>query len=435
MNFDKSNALRAKAHRLIPGGAHTYAKGDDQYPVESPGFIARGLGCRVFDVDGNEFIEYGMGLRSVTLGHAYPPVLEAAYRQMLLGQNFNRPSPIEVECAERLLHLIHGMDMVKFAKNGSDATSAALKLSRAYTGREMVAICENHPFFSVDDWFIGSTPMSAGIPKGVRDLTVKFRYNDLESLRNLFLTHPGKIACIILEAATAVEPVSGFLQKAKDLCHEHGALFILDEMITGFRYHLGGAQRLYGIVPDLCTFGKAIGNGFSVSALLGRRDVMELGGLTHDKPRVFLLSTTHGAETHALAAAIKTMEVFEQEGVVDVLRRQGERLRRGVVQAIAAAGVDGYFQVNGHPANLFHACLDRNKQPSQAYRTLFIQELIRRGVLAPSFIVSFSHKDDDIDQTIEAVEQSLRVYAKALDEGVENYLSGRPSKPVWRQFN
>jgi glutamate-1-semialdehyde 2,1-aminomutase len=178
--------MRARAHAVIPGGAHTYAKGDDQYPLLAPGFLKRGKGCHTWDVDGNEFIEYGMGLRAVTLGHAYEPVVEAAHRQMLLGENYTRPATIELDCAEQFLSLIDGFEMVKFAKNGSDATTAAVKLARAYTGRDLVARCGDQPFFSVEDWFIGSTPMSAGIPKVVQDLTVQFRYNNIESLRSLF---------------------------------------------------------------------------------------------------------------------------------------------------------------------------------------------------------------------------------------------------------
>ena len=159
----RSAALRPSAHRLIPGGCHTYAKGDDQYPEHAPAFIARGQGCHVWDVDGNEFIEYGMGLRAVTLGHAYKPVVEAAYRQMLLGANFTRPASVEIEAAERFLDVIEGPEMVKFAKNGSDVTTAAVKLARAYAGRDLIAICRDQPFFSTDDWFIGTTEMKSGI--------------------------------------------------------------------------------------------------------------------------------------------------------------------------------------------------------------------------------------------------------------------------------
>lgn len=190
LRFDESKRLRERAHALIPGGAHTYAKGDDQYPEDAPGFIARGAGSHVWDVDGNEFIEYGSGLRSVTLGHAYPAVVEAALSAMRHGSNFVRPAPIEVEMAERFLEAVPGAEMVKFAKNGSDVTTAAVKLARAYTGRDLVAICAEHPFFSTDDWFIGTTPMDAGIPQNVAAQTLKFHYNDVGSVERLFAEFP-----------------------------------------------------------------------------------------------------------------------------------------------------------------------------------------------------------------------------------------------------
>ncbi len=433
--FDKSKELRARVHARIPGGAHVYAKGDDQYPVLAPAFIERGQGCHVWDVDGNEFIEYGMGLRSVTLGHGYRPVAEAAYQQMLLGTNFNRPSPIEFECAEMLADLIPSAEMIKFAKNGSDVTTAAVKLARAFTGRDLVAICADQPFFSVDDWFIGSTAISAGIPKNIQDLTVKFRYNDLASLDALFQQHPNRIACVILEAETALAPAEGFLTGLQDLVKRNGAIFILDEMITGFRWHIGGAQTCHGIRPDLSTFGKAIANGFSVSALVGRRDLMELGGLSHNKERVFLLSTTHGAETSSLAAAMETMRIYKTEPVIDHLYRQGRRLRQGINQAIADNHLEGYFAVLGKAPNLIYATRDQNKQPSQALRALFLQETIKRGLLMPSLVVSYSHSNADIDRTIEAISESLVVYSKALEDGVEKHLVGRPVAPVYRKFN
>jgi glutamate-1-semialdehyde 2,1-aminomutase len=433
--YEQSKALQQKSHRLIPGGSHTYAKGDDQYPEMAPAFLAKGKGCHVWDVDGNEYIEYGMGLRAVTLGHAYEPVVEAAYRQMQQGINFTRPSPLEVACAEQFLSLIEGAEMVKFAKNGSDVTTAAVKLARAYTGRDKVAICADHPFFSTDDWFIGSTPMSAGIPEAVRNLTVKFRYNDLASVQELFAQYPGEIACLIMEAETATLPTKHFLHEVKRLCHEHGALFILDEIITGFRYHLQGAQRIHGIVPDLSTFGKALGNGFSIAALAGRREVMELGGLQHDKERVFLLSTTFGAESHSLAAALEVMRIYEQEPVIEHLYQQGERLTRGINQAVAAQGLEEFFGVMGKPCNLVYFTCDQDKQRSQAFRTLFLQETIKRGVIMPSLVVSYSHTDEDIDRTIDAIAGALVVYRKALEDGVEKYLVGRSVKPVFRQFN
>lgn len=278
MNFTKSKELQKKSHDLIPGGCHTYAKGDDQYPLLAPGFIVKGKGCHVWDVDGNEYIEYGMGNRCVTLGHAYPAVVEAAQREMLNGSNFTRPAPIEVECAEELLSLVDGADMAKFTKNGSDATTAALKLARAYTGRDLIAYCSDHPFYAINDWFIGTTPLDAGIPQAVKDLTLSFHYNDVESVRSLFEKYPGQIAALILEPAKYEDPVDNYLHEVQSLCKEHGALFILDEMLTGFRWHNGGAQKYYDIIPDLSTFGKALANGFSVSALVGKKAFMELGG-------------------------------------------------------------------------------------------------------------------------------------------------------------
>jgi glutamate-1-semialdehyde 2,1-aminomutase len=427
--------MQERAHSLVPGGAHTYAKGDDQYPVLAPGFLTRGDGCHVWDVDGNEFIEYGMGLRAVTLGHGYRPVVEAAYQQMLLGSNFTRPAAIELECAQELLNLIECADRVKFAKNGSDVTSAAIRLARAYTGRDLIARCGDQPFFSIDDWFIGNTPMSAGVPKAVQELTIQFRFNDVESLQLLFDHHPGRIACVILEAATAVEPEIGFLKSVQSLCRKEGAIFILDEMITGFRWHLGGAQKIYGISPDLSTFGKGMGNGFSVSALAGRKELMDLGGLHHDKERVFLLSTTHGAENHSLAAAIQTMQIYRNDKVVEYLYAQGEKLRAGINRAIASLDLVGYCEVLGRPSNLIYATRDQSKQPSQAFRALFLQETIQRGILMPSLVVSFSHTDADIERTIDAIGESLRVYRRALEDGVEKYLFGRPVKPVFRDFN
>jgi glutamate-1-semialdehyde 2,1-aminomutase len=433
-DFSKSHALRQRAHDLIPGGSHTYAKGDDQYPEQAPGFIARGKGCHVWDLDGNEFIEYGMGLRAVTLGHAFEPVVEAAYRQMQQGINFNRPTKIEVELAEDTLRLVDGADMVKFAKNGSDATTAAVKLARAYTGQDMVAICGDQPFFSTDDWFIGSTEMNAGVPRTVIDLTLRFRYNDLDNLRELFDQHPRQIACVLMEAEAVVPPAPGYLKAVKELCEERGAVLVFDEMITGFRWHLGGAQKFHGVVPHLSTFGKAMGNGFAIAALAGKREIMRLGGLDHDQPRVFLLSTTHGAETHALAASLATLRVYREHEVVEHLWEQGERLREGVDQVVARHGISSHFGLAGRPCNLIYLTKDSQGRPSQAFRALFLQELIRRGILAPSFVVSFSHSDEDIDKTIAAVDGALGIYARALEDGFQKYLIGQPVKPVNRKY-
>ncbi|ULK97089.1 glutamate-1-semialdehyde 2,1-aminomutase [Bradyrhizobium sp. I71] len=432
-NFGRSGELRLRARAAIPGGAHTYAKGDDQYPLLAPGFISRGLGCHVWDVDGNEFIEYGMGLRAVSLGHGFPAVVEAAVEQLSRGTNFTRPSALEVECAERLIALVPGADMAKFTKDGSTATTAAIRLARAYTGRDMIAVCSDHPFFSYDDWAICMTPMNAGIPQAMAQLTQGFRYNDLSSAEALFAQHPGRIAALILEAEREVPPAPGYLATLRELCHRNGALLILDEMITGFRWPECSAQRHHGIEADLSTFGKAMGNGIAISALLGRREIMELGGLDHDRDRVFLLSTTHGAETHALAAALAVMNTYRDEPVIETLHRQGSRLKAGIESAVQRRGLAGYFRLVGRTSNMVYACCDRDGVPSQTFRTLFLQETIRRGVLAPSLVTSYSHTNDDIDRTIEAIDGAFAVYQKALEDGPEAHLIGRPVAPVFRR--
>ncbi|MPY74216.1 MAG: glutamate-1-semialdehyde 2,1-aminomutase [Alphaproteobacteria bacterium] len=428
MKFDKTNSLSRRAHELIPGGCHTYAKGDDQYPVLAPGFIDRGLGCHVWDLDGNEYIEYGMGLRAVTLGHCFPAVLDAVRHELNRGTNFNRPNQIEIECAEELLGMIEGAEMVKFCKDGSGATTAAMRLARAYTGRDIVAFCGDHPFFATNDWFIGATPMPAGIPEAIRNLSVTFRYNNIESVRKMFADHPGKIAAVILEPAKYDDPKDNYLHEVQRLCRDNGAVFVLDEMITGFRWHNGGAQKHYGVIPDLCTFGKALANGFSVSALLGKREIMELGGLYHDRERVFLLSTTHGAEMPALAAAIATMRVYQNEPVIEHLWRQGENLRKGAEQVIARHGLQNQISIIGKPCCMVFGTKDQDGKPSQEFRTLFLQETIKRGVMMTTLIMSYSHSDEDVQKTVDAIDGALGVYKKAMNDGVEKYLVGRPSQ-------
>jgi len=435
INYSESNKLRKRAHQIIPGGCHTYAKGDDQYPEDSPGFIRRGVGCHVVDVDGNEFIEYGMGLRSVTLGHGHPRVAKAAYEASMNGVNFLRPSPLELQLAEEMLSLLPHGDMIKFGKNGSDVTTAAIRLARAHTGRDLVALPSEQPFFSVDDWFIGTTPMNAGIPKQVRDLTVQFRFNDIDSVKRLFERYPGEIACLIMEPAKYEDPEDHFLHKTRELCHQHGALFVLDEIITGFRWHLNGAQAYYDIQADLSTFGKAMANGFSISALIGKREIMEAGGLHTDRERVFLLSQTFGAETGPLAAAIETIRIYREENVVGYLWDIGRKLERGVRNLIKEMDLEGYFTLAGHPCCLVFGTNDADKNPSQPFRTLFMQETIKRGLLMPSLIVSKAHTDRDIDITLQGINGALEVYKKALEEGIDRYLVGPSVQPVFRKYS
>jgi glutamate-1-semialdehyde 2,1-aminomutase len=431
--FAASAEHTAAVRQLIPGGAHTYARGDDQYPEGMAPVIERGAGCRVWDIDGNEFVEFGSGLRANTLGHGFEPVVRAVQRYLADGVGFVRPHRLEREAAERLIDLIPSAEMVKFGVNGSDTTSAAVKLARAYTGRDMVAVCRQQPFFSTDDWFIVTTPMSAGIPDSVRPLTVQFSYNDLASLEALFEAHPGQIAAVVLEAETVEPPAPGFFAGLRQLCDRNGALLVLDEIITGFRWHERGAQYLYSIEPDLCTFGKGIANGLPLSALAGRRDVMRLGGHVDDADRVFLLSLTAGGQPWALAAMLAVIDTYQQEGIAGQLHSIGADLRAGVEEVVAAAGLSDYFQVRGRDCNLIYVARDADGQSSQEFRTLVLQEFLEHGILAPSFVVNAAHNPKAIRQVVDAVTELMPVYQRALDDGVATVLRGRPVRPTIRR--
>ena len=393
MKLTSSSSAQARLHDLVPGGAHTYARGSDQLPEGMAPILVRGHGARVVDVDGNEYVEYGIGLRSVTLGHAYPPVNAAVHRAIDGGVSFTRPHVLELEAAEALVAQIPGADMVKFAKNGSDAVNGAVKLARAATGRQLVARCRNQPFFSTGDWFIATTPMRAGIPVRGDEPTLEFGFNDLESVRDLLDRHPGEVACFVLEPASAsAEPEAGFLEGLRDLADAHGVVLVFDEMITGMRWSRHGAQHVYGVVPDLSTWGKALGNGFAISALAGRRELMELGGLRTAEARVFLLSTTHGPETVGLAAYLAVEREYRSWDVVGD-SRGARQTPGGRVRCRRRRG-----RHRGPPAPARATVLPRVRdprrggRPSQAFRTLFLQEMLERGVLAQSFVVTTAHE-------------------------------------------
>ncbi|WP_431970414.1 glutamate-1-semialdehyde 2,1-aminomutase [Nocardia sp. bgisy134] len=430
--FTRSNELQARLHDLVPGGAHTYARGPDQYPESMAPILVRGSGCRVWDADGNCYIEYGMGLRSVTLGHGYRPVLDAVAAAIADGVSFSRPTELELLAAQDFLDLVPGADMVKFAKNGSDATTAAVRLARAVTGRTVIAVCDQ-PFFSVDDWFIGTTPMASGIPAAAVAETMRFRYNDLPSLAAVLETEA--VAAVVMEAATALaEPDPGFLEGVRELCDRHRTLLVFDEMITGFRWSAGGAQAVYGVRPDLSCWGKAMGNGFPISALAGRRELMELGGLRTDRERVFLLSTTHGPESSSLAAFRAVVREYATGDPVARMEHAGRLLADGVNAVAAELGIAEHLEVLGRPSCLIFATRDADGEPSQAFRTLFLQELLERGVLGQSFVTSAAHTEDEVAQTISACREAAIVYRKAIEQGsVDGLLHGRPVAPALRK--
>jgi glutamate-1-semialdehyde 2,1-aminomutase len=430
--FTASNAHAAAAGKVIPGGAHTYAKGDDQYPAGMAPVIERGAGCRVWDIDGNEYVEFGNGLRSTTLGHGFEPVVAAVRSHLADGINFVRPHRLEREAAERVIDLIPSAEMAKFGLNGSDATTAAVRLARAFTNRDLIAVCRQHPFLSTDDWFILTTPMSAGIPKSAWPLTVQFNYNDLKDLEEVFAAFPRQIAAVVMEAETTEPPGEGYFDGLRILCDEHGALLILDEIITGFRWHERGAQYVYDIKPDLCTFGKGLANGFPVSLLAGRRDIMRLGGFAENADRVFLLSQTAGAQPWALSAVLAVIDTYQHQQIAQRLHKIGANLRRQIDAVVAEAGLSDYFQLRGRDCNLVYVARDERGEPSQAFRTLVLQELIERGILAPSFVVSAVHDENAISRTLEAVAGLMPAYRRALEQGADALVRGRYVKPAIR---
>lgn len=437
-DFRNSDKLCAKAHQLIPGGSHTYSKGSDQSPLLGPKFIERGKGSHVWDVDGNEYIDWAMGLTSVSLGHAYEPVLEAVRKELFKGSNFQCPSPIEIELAETFLEAVPSADMVKFAKNGSTVTTAAVKLARAYTGKKLVAYCSDHGFFSYDDWYIGKKPNNSGVPEEISNLTLTFKYNDIASVEALFEQHPGQIACVILEPMEFDYPADNYLHKVKEICHRNGALFILDEMITGFKLHYPGAHSLLKIDADMTTWGKGVANGFSTCMLAGKREIMQLGGIKHDKERVFLISTTHGAETHALAAAIATIKAVKSENAIERNIKLGTLLTEEITALINKYNLSDYITIKGHPNWKLMQFRDQDKNLNDGFRTLLYQEVIKHGILFRGYFQpTISHTEEDLEKTIYAFDNAFNIYSKALGSinGYKDFLVGDPVKPVFRKFS
>jgi len=444
--------------KAIPGGAHTYSRGFDQYPENAPQILSHGKGAYVFDPDGKRYLDYGMALRAVNIGYAEDEIDKAAIEQIKNGNNLTRASTIELEASELLVSLIDSVDMVKFTKNGSTAVSAAIKLSRAHTGRDLVARCAEQPFFSYDDWFIGSTPLTLGIPQDTIDKTKTFRYNDIASLEALILKYPNQISCVVLEPSATECPAVGdkksgccglavcdrdyksakknYLHQVQDLCNKNDIVFVLDEMITGFRWDMKGAQHFFGVKPDLCTFGKAMANGFSVACIGGRREIMELGSIEQlGKERLFLLSTTHGAEMNGLGAFVATIDYMKKNKVVEHLWSYGHKLTDMMKLQAEIHGISQSFKVGGATCAPYYMTLDESGSNSFALRTLFSQEMIRNGVLMPWLALSYSHGERELKLTEDAIIEAFKVYAKALDEGVERYLIGDVIKPVFRKHN
>ena len=435
LNFAKSIAFTQQIERRIPGGAHTYSKGRDQFPENAPNGIVRGSGARVWDIDGNELVDWSMGLTAVSLGHGDPSVVARVCDVIQDGVNFQRPARLELEAAESILSLV-GDDMVKFAKHGSSVTTAAVKLARGATGRAKIAVPEDHPFFSFDDWFIGSTAADFGIPEAIKSFTLKFRYNDAESLHTLFREHPDEIACVMLEPVRFEPPKDDFLLDVRDLCTRLGAVLVFDEMVTGLKVAVPGAGAYFGVKADLSTWGKGIANGFAATALTGRGGIMRLGGLEPEGARkLFLLSTTHGAESSGLAAMMETLAQFRDGRLVENNWTTGTELRRRIEGIIAQYELKQYLKFSGYPCLILLENFAPEGCDAMAFRTLLMQELIAWGVLFQGlFVLTPSHGEREIEDTVRAFDRACGIYRQAVDaRTVEGLLDGPAIKPVFRR--
>ena len=435
-SFERSHELQRRLHELVPGGSHTYSKGEDQFPYRSPQLMARAEGAWCWDVDGNRFLDWAMGNRVFVLGHGNEVVNDAVKRQIDLGLNFTRPGVLEYELAEYLVDLLPVAEMVKFGKNGSDVTSAAIRLARAYTGRKLVAYCADHPFFSVHDWFIGTTAMGHGVPEDVAGLTLTFPYNDIDAVEQLVASHRGEIAAFILEPVKNDEPRDGFLEKLREVTAREGIVLVFDEMISGLRFDLRGAHHRWGVYPDLATYGKAIANGYSFSLLAGKREIMQLGGLEHDERRVFLLSQTHGSETTALAACRATLDECARLDVTSHIWQLGGRLKQGFGRLAREAGVERYARIVGFDCNPQIVCTHEDGSYWPELHTSFHEVVIAHGVLIPWITITAAHGDAELELTLDALGAGMQRVRSVLDSGdVEGSFEGPAVKPVFRTFN
>lgn len=423
-HYDASQALFKRAGKVIPLASQTFSKSHIQYPQgQAPLFLSHGRGGRVWDVDGNEFVDMVGGLLPIVLGYNDPDVDGAIRQQLNRGITFSLACELETELAERLVEIIPCAEMVRFGKNGSDATSAAIRIARAATGRDHVAVCGYHGW---QDWYIGSTTRNKGVPKATRAMTHPFPFNDLDALHALFREHDGGIAAVIMEPMNVAEPDDGYFEDVRKLAHDKGALFIFDEIITGFRYALGGAQELFGVTPDLATFGKAMGNGMPVSAVVGRADLMA------EMEEIFF-SSTFGGEALSLAAAIATIDKMRREPVIETLWRSGSTLKEGVEKRIGEHGLADSLSVCGKPPWTLLAIGDHPEAGKDAIRTLFIGEMLNAGILIQgSHNLSYAHEDHDLAAVLAGYDRALARIAEEIKRGdVDRRLGDTIIRPVF----
>ncbi len=424
-NVTESGKWLQRARKVIPGASQTFSKSTSQYVQGiSPVFLRRGKGCRVWDVDGNEYIDYVQGLLPNILGYAHDEVNAAASAQCAEGHSFSLPHPIEVELAERLTRIIPCAEMVRFGKNGSDAMAGAVRAARAYTNRSRVACCGYHGW---QDWYIGSTSRNRGVPPAVRELVHAFPYNDLGALKALLEAHPGEYAAVTMEPVNFIPPANGYLQAVKDLAHQHGALLVFDEICSGFHFGLGGAQKRFGVTPDLAAFGKAMGNGYPIAVVVGRADVMPIFD------EVFF-SFTLGGEAGAMAAAMKVLDILERGAALPFLEGQGRRLQDGFNALAREAGLFPRFECIGFPFWSLLKFRDAEGKDSYLERSLWQQECVKRGILQlVTHNMTAAHDNGAVEQTLETYAAVFKTLALWLaDSNPTRFLEGPMIQPVFR---
>ncbi len=441
LNLKKSNIIYKKAVKIIPYGSQTYSKGIKAFSDgASPKFLAKGKGCQVWDVDGNKYIDYVMACQPLILGYADPDVNKAVTKQLKLGSTFSISNELELEVSELMIKHIPGAEAVRFGKNGADATSIAVRMSRAITKRDHIAFCGYHGWH---DWFVGTTDLNAGIPKFNEQLAHSFSYNDIDSLERIFKKYKNKIACVIMEPITVAGPKSGingstkwkdfnskknFLIDVKKICRKNGALLVFDEVVTGFRYDMGGAQKMFNIIPDLSCFAKAMSNGIPVSAITGKKEYMKFLETT-------FFSFTYGGDCVGLAAAKACINKLDKKNVIDHLYKVGKRLKDGMNELINLYELDEILECSGYPCRTVMTIKNYKKYKKPLIiKSLIQQELMIKGVLWSQYhSISFSHKNSHIDHTLNAFEDSFKKLKKIVknNKNVENYLYGKPCQTVF----
>ncbi|MFC2092384.1 aminotransferase class III-fold pyridoxal phosphate-dependent enzyme [Bacteroidota bacterium] len=420
--ISESNKLFKRSEGLIPAYSQLLAKGPTQWTKEiAPKYLRRGKGSHVWDVDGNEYIDFNMGIGPIVLGYCYEKVDEAIKKQIKDGITFSLTHPLEVELSEEISSVIPNAECVRFSKTGCDVTSAAVRLARAFTKREKILCCGYHGWH---DWYISVTDRNAGIPKFMEKLTYTVNYNDIDSV---IQSIDSDTACIILEPFVFEEPKNNFLNELQEVCKKNGSLLIFDEMWTGFRIALGGAQEFFKIKPDLATYSKAIANGMPLSVLTGRRDVMRL----LDKDVFFF--TTFGGEALSLAAAMATIDEIKKKNVPDYLSKKGKLLKDGYNTIVEKLGID-YSSCSGYNCRTIITFDAKAGNPLEM-KTLVQQEMIKRGILWGGFHnMCFSHSYNDIEYTLKVYEEVLQILKKAVEEkNVKGYLKGELLEPVFRR--